>query len=125
MNEIDIKKAVSDEQKRLKRQFSKVDNKAKAVVLGLIENAAFMYVQLRILQEDLTENGVTEMFKQSENQKPYERKRPQAELYNSMNTNYQKIIKQLTDLLPKAEVKVSGQNNSDEFVSFINGREDL
>lgn len=124
MNEIDIKQAVSDEQKRLKRQFSAVDKKAKAVVLGLIENAAFMYVQLRILQEDLTENGVTEMFKQSENQKPYERKRPQAELYNSMNTNYQKIIKQLTDLLPKTEAKAPGKSE-DKFLSFIDSREDL
>ncbi len=125
MIDFDIKKAVSNEQKRLKRQFSKVDNKAKAVVLGLIENAAFMYVQLCILEDDLIENGVTEMFKQSENQKPYERKRPQAELYNSMHSNYQKVIKQLTDLLPKEERKTAKENEKDEFFSFANSREDL
>lgn len=125
MIDFDIEKAVSDEEKRLKRQFNGIDKKAKAVVLGLIENAAFMRVQLRILKEDLTENGVTEMFKQSENQKPYERKRPQAELYNSMNTNYQKIIKQLTDLLPKPEAKTSGKSEDDGFMSFVHGREDL
>lgn len=123
MTDFDIEKAVSDEEKRLKRQFNGIDKKAKAVVLGLIENAAFMRVQLRILKDDLSENGVTESFKQSESQKPYDRKRPQAELYNSMNTNYQKIIKQLTDLLPKPESKSSGKNADDGFFGFVNGRE--
>lgn len=120
-----MEKAVSDEEKRLKRQFNGIDKKAKAVVLGLIENAAFMRVQLRILKDDLSENGVTESFKQSESQKPYDRKRPQAELYNSMNTNYQKIIKQLTDLLPKEEKKPAKGKEDDFFNSFVDGREDL
>lgn len=124
MIDFDIEKAVSDEEKRLKRQFNGIDKKAKAVVLGLIENAAFMRVQLRMLKDDLSENGVTESFKQSESQKPYDRKRPQAELYNSMNTNYQKIIKQLTDLLPKEEKK-NASAKEDNFVSFVDGREDL
>lgn len=125
MTDFDIEKAVSDEEKRLKRQFNGIDKKAKAVVLGLIENAAFMRVQLRILKEDLSENGVTESFKQSESQKPYDRKRPQAELYNSMNTNYQKIIKQLTDLLPKEDKNPAKGNKDDFFESFVDGREDL
>lgn len=125
MIDFDIEKAVSDEEKRLKRQFNGIDKKAKAVVLGLIENASFMRVQLRILKDDLSENGVTESFKQSESQKPYDRKRPQAELYNSMNTNYQKIIKQLTDLLPKEERKTAKENEKDEFFSFANSRDDL
>ena len=125
MTEIDIEKAVSDEERRLKRQFNGIDKKTKAVVLGLIESAAFIRVQLGILGEDIKENGVTEKFSQSAGQKPYDRKRPQAELYNSMNTNYQKIIKQLTDLLPKPEAKTSGKSEDDGFMSFVHGREDL
>jgi len=35
------------------------------------------------------------MFTQSEKTEPYERERPVARLYNTMNANYQKIIKQL------------------------------
>ena len=125
MIEIDIKKAVTKEKNRLKKQFKSVDEKTSAVVLGLIESAAFIRVQLGILEDDIKENGVTEKFSQSAGQKPYDRKRPQAELYNSMNTNYQKIIKQLTDLLPKPEAKTSGKDENDGFMRFINGREDL
>lgn len=115
--------AVLKEYQRLKRQFSKIDRKTKAVVEGLIDRAAFMKVQLDMLEEDIQENGVTEMFRQSENQQAYERKRPKADLYNSMNVAYQKIIKQLCDLLPKTEKK-AGQG-SDPFAEFINSREDL
>ena len=125
MTEIDIKKAVTKEKNRLKKQFKAVDETTTAVVLGLIDSAAFIKVQLNILEDDIKENGVTEKFSQSAGQKPYDRKRPQAELYNSMNTNYQKIIKQLTDLLPKPEAKTSGKDENDGFMRFINGREDL
>lgn len=125
MTEIDIKKAVTKEKNRLKKQFKAVDETTTAVVLGLIDSAAFIKVQLNILEDDIKENGVTEKFSQSAGQKPYDRKRPQAELYNSMNTNYQKIIKQLTDLLPKPDVKTSGKSEDDGFMSFVHGREDL
>lgn len=120
-----MEKAVSDERKRLKRQFSAVDKKAKAVVLGLIESASFMRVQLQELEADIRINGMTEKFSQSAGQKPYDRKRPQAELYNSINTNYQKIIKQLTDLIPKEERKTVKKAEDDDFLSFANSREDL
>ena len=125
MTDIEVKNAVSKEQKRLKRQFNAVDKKTQAVALGLIESAAFIGVQLKILEDDIKENGVTERFSQSAGQKPYDRKRPQAELYNSMNTNYQKIIKQLTDLLPKPDAKITTKGADDVFVRFVDGREDL
>lgn len=124
MTEIDIKKAVTKEKNRLKKQFKAVDEKTTAVVLGLIDSAAFIRVQLTMLEDDIKENGVTEKFSQSAGQKPYDRKRPQAELYNSMNTNYQKIIKQLTDLLPKTEAKAP-EKSEEEFESFVDSREDL
>ena len=61
-----------------------------------------------------------EMFQQGE-QEPYERERPVAKQYNSMNTSYQKIIKQLTDLLPK-QVE---QQKDDGFDSFVSERADI
>ena len=57
---------------------------------------------------------MTEKFSQSENQEPYDRKRPVADLYSAYNTSYQKIIKQLTDLLPTEE-----KQEVDEMLSFI------
>lgn len=124
MTEIEQKEAAKREETRLKRQFSKVDKKAKSVIAGLIERAAFMRIQLDILEDDIAKNGTVEMFSQSENQEPYPRKRPQADLYNSLNANYQKIIKQLCDLLPKEE-KRSDSGKSDPFLNFISGREDF
>ena len=78
-----------------------------------------MRVSLRELEDDLNLRGFTEKFSQGD-QTPYDRKRPSAELYNQLNTGYQKIIKQLTDLLPKEAVK----SVSDGFDDFISGRED-
>lgn len=112
--------AIKKEVMRLRRICSKVDRKRKAAVEGLIQRAAFMRVSLTQLEEDLLENGFTELFSQGD-QDPYERRRPTADFYNSMNTSYQKIVKQITDLLPKEDPK---PGKGDGFDSFVNGRED-
>lgn len=113
------KKLIDKEIKRLKRQYKEIDDKTKQVIAGLIERAAFMRVSLDELEEDINIYGFTEWFSQSENQEPYLRKRPQADVYNSMNTAYQKIIKQLTDLLPKNNKK---PEETDDFNAFVCGR---
>ena len=44
-----------------------------------------------------------------------------------MNANYQKIMKQLTDLLPKDDMpaaKKAAVDTDDGFEDFVNGRED-
>ena len=115
LNEALIRKEVA----RLKKNFAKTDKKRKAVSEGLIYRAAFMRVSLEDLEKDLNEYGWTEMFSQG-NQEPYLRKRPQAELYNSLNANYQKIVKLLSDLLPKEEVV----QKDDGFEGFTQGRDD-
>ena len=79
---------------------------------------AASHFQIETVSQD--ENGFVEMFQQGKDQDPYERKRPVADLYNTMNTSYQKIIKQLTDLLPKDEPKPE----DDGFDAFVGGRED-
>ena len=60
------------------------------------------------------------MFSQSENQEPYERERPVARQYQSMNKNYQSIVKQLSDLLPK---EVQQTETNDGFDDFVNDRD--
>ena len=112
---------IKKEKTRLSKQFKELEARSRAVADGLIEQAAFMRVQLQELAEDLTAHGVTELFSQG-NQEPYERQRPSANIYASMNANYQKIIKQLNELLPKTATKTPV---GDGFVDFINGREDL
>lgn len=112
---------IKAEEKRLRAIYGGMDGKRYAVVDGLIQRASNHRVQLEDFEKDLAEHGYVEMFRQGENQKPYERKRPTADLYNTLNGLYQKEIKQLSDLLPKEEVK----EKDDGYEDFVNGREDI
>ena len=89
------------EKNRLNRIYKDISKENKNIIEGLINRAAFMRVTLEDMEADLDENGFVEPFSQSEKLEPYERERPVARLYNTMNKNYQSIIKQLSDLLPK------------------------
>lgn len=106
---------VKKEENKLKKIFKNLDENKKQSVEGLIKRAAFMRVSLEDFEADLDCNGFVEKFAQSDKQEPYERKRPVADLYNTMNTSYQKIVKQLTDLLPE------GKEEADELLEFVGG----
>jgi hypothetical protein len=109
---------ISKEEKRLRRIYKNIGKDQKAIIDGLIQRAAYMRITLEEWEKDIDENGYIEMFTQSEKTDPYERERPVARLYNTMNKNYQSIIKQLTDLVPKEEPK----NEDDGFDEFVNGK---
>ena len=115
MAEMTLEKASQKERNRLKKVFKELDEKRKKTAEGLIDEAGFMRASLQMLKADIQENGFTEMFQQSEKQEPYERERPQAKLYNALNKNYQSIIKQLTDLLPKDAPKPKVGDPFEEF----------
>jgi phosphate uptake regulator len=106
------------EDKRLRRIYKNIAKDKKAIIDGLISRAAYMRIALEDYEKDLNENGYFELFTQSEKTDPYERERPVARLYNMMNKNYQSIIRQLTDLLPKNSEAV----DDDGFEKFINSR---
>ena len=106
---------IKKEENKLKRIFRDLPENKKRTVEGLIKRAAFMRASLEDFEEDLDANGFVEEFRQGEKQEPYERKRPAADLYNTMNTSYQKIIKQLTDLLPEEK------QERDELLDFLGG----
>ena len=110
------------EVRRLNRIYKNIDKDNKAIIEGLIRRAAYMRVTLEDWEEDIVKNGCTEMFTQSINTPPYERERPVARLYNTMNANYQKIIKQLSDLVPK--VAPAKGVEDDGFADFVTNRED-
>lgn len=117
------KRLIKREIKRLSNIYSDIAVKRKDLAVGLIENAAFTYIQLKKLQENIAINGITELFSQSENQEPYCRKRPEADLYNTMLGNYLKYIKQLNDMLPK-DVEIHKTVATDGFDEFV-ARRDL
>lgn len=111
---------ITKEERRLKRQYRLLQTDKKAVTDGLIRRAAFMRISLEDMELDLEEKGFYEYFSQADHQEPYERERPVARQYQTMNKNYQSIIKQLTDLLPKEPPK----NTDDGFNDFVRSRDD-
>ena len=114
MDKIEIDKQVKKEVKRLKAIFKDIDSSNKALVDGLINQAARLRVSLDIMWEDISTNGDTEKFTQSEKTDPYERERPVARLFNNRDKNYQSIIKLLTDKLPEDKV----EDVTEEILSF-------
>ncbi len=110
---------ITKEERRLRRSYKNLPKDKVKVVDGLIRRAAYMRITLEDMETDLDENGFVEMFTQSEKTDPYERERPVARLYNTINKNYQNIIKQLSDLLPREEPK----EPDDGFESFVMQRD--
>jgi len=106
------------EERRLKKIYKDIDKDKIGIVEGLIQRAAYMRVTLEDWERDIMENGHIEMFTQSEKTAPYERERPVARLYNTMNKNYQSIINQLSSLLPKD----TGGGEDDGFDKFVSAR---
>lgn len=113
-------KRITTEETRLRKIYNSIDEDNKAIIDGLIQRAAYMRITLEDWERDIDNNGFIEMFTQSVQTAPYERERPVIRLYNTMNKNYQSIIKQLSDLVPKYEAKVK----DDGFEAFINARDD-
>lgn len=109
---------VKSEFNKIKRLFKDLPADMKTLNDGLLNRAAFMRVELEDMEMDLAENGFTELFAQSEHQAPYYRQRPIAQLYNTLNKNYQSLIKQLGDRLPKPEPKPKDEDD-DGFESFV------
>lgn len=119
--DLTVDERIKKEVRSLNRIYKNIDKDNKAIIDGLIQRAAYMRVTLEDWEKDILENGYYEMFTQSEKIQPYERERPVARLYNTMNKYYQSIIKQLSDLVPKQEIKPK----DDGFDEFINGRDEL
>lgn len=114
---------IAKEKRRLNRIYKEIDDKRKNTVEGLIDLAAYQRVTLEEFKEDLDKNGFTEWFQQGKEQAAYERKRPIADMYNSLSNSYQKTIKQLTDLLPKEDA--GGMQASDGFDEFVERRKEM
>ena len=118
--DITIDQRIKKEKARLSKFYKDMAPEKKGIAVGLIERAAFMRVQCEDLEADLNEHGWTEMFQQSDKVDPYMRARPEGQTYNTLNANYQKIIKQLDGMLPKTEPKKADDGMDD----FIDGREE-
>lgn len=113
--EIEKEVRITAEYERLLAVFQKLDEQTRSTNDGLIRRAAFMRISLEDMESDIGKKGFVEKFQQSTNVPAYERERPVSRLYNSMNKNYQSIMKQLYDLLPKQDF-IKQDDGFDEFV---------
>ena len=97
---------IKKEMTRLKGIFKDLEEGKRKLVTPLIEKAAFMSVELDVLQDQIEQEGWTSEYKNGENQYGT-KKSPEAETYLALSKNYAAIIKQLTELVPAQKRKAS------------------
>lgn len=112
-----INSRIRKEITRLNKIFLAKNDNEKELLAGLIRRAAFMKCQLDDMEKDLNANGFVEMFSQSDKTDPYERERPTARLYNSLNKNYQTLMKQLADFVDRSDNTAEKDDGFDDFVN--------
>lgn len=91
---------VEEEIVRLKKVLKDIPKNQMLTVDGLVTQAARLRILLDDNWKDIAENGEYEMFSQSKNQIPYERKRPIVETYDNRDRTYKEIMKQLFEMIP-------------------------
>ncbi len=106
---------IKKEMAKLKRLFKDMEKDTMNTVSSLIRNAAFMVVTLDDLQETINREGAVSEYQNGENQWGT-KKSPEVEIYNTMIKNHMAIIKQLSDLLPKATSTPGAGDDFEEFV---------
>ncbi len=109
-------KLIKERLKKLSEIFDTcdIDKNKRDIAQPLIEQAAFMSVELCDLKEQIKRDGCVEFYQNGANQKG--RKRSAAvDVYNTMIKNYTSVTKQLIDLIPKTDMLAD-----DGFDDFLN-----
>lgn len=94
---------IKTELERISVYFADIADNQRAIILPLLQNAAFMKVTLEDLQELINNDGLIDEYQNGENQKG-QKVSAALQSYNSTVKNYGGVIKQVFSLLPK-EVK--------------------
>ena len=102
-------KEVSIEVERLRSLFSSVDETKAQLVDSLIEQAAFMKVELGILQEQIRKHGAVQV-----SNKGTQRQTEAAKYYTKLVNSYGTVIKTLNSIMGKNII-----DEDDEFDKFI------
>ena len=107
--------AIKREILRLQELLTDAPKLKTATAAGLIERCAHLRILLDVLEKDLNDNGLTELFSQSDKNPPYPRERCEARMFANLSKIYQSGMKQLLALLP-----ASDPPEDDGFDAFIN-----
>lgn len=108
---------IKDEFDRLSKIFENVDPDKRGVTLNLIQNAAFMAVSLKDLQEIIRTDGWISTYNNGGGQGG-ERVSPAATQYAKMVATYNSTIKTLLDLLPKSD-RDAARAQADPMAAFL------
>ncbi len=109
-------KAIKKEINRLSKILVDVDENRKSVMQGLIEESAFMRVTLKQLKEEIDEKGPIDEMPQGDY--TILREHPALKSYNTMIQRYNSVVKEVINLLPKADIK----SLDDEFDIFLSAK---
>lgn len=96
---------IKAELERISVYFADIADNQRAIILPLLQNAAFMKVTLEDLQELINDDGLIDEYQNGENQKGL-KVSAALQSYNTTVKNYGGVIKQVFSLLPK-EVKTN------------------
>lgn len=102
-------KEVNDEIVRLRSLFSSVDETKTKLVDNLLEQAAFMKVELGILQEQIRKHGSIQI-----SRKGSQRQTEAAKYYTKLINAYGTVIKTLNSIMGKNVI--DGDDSFDEFL---------
>lgn len=94
------KKSVKKQHTKLKKIFNEISADRKAVCENLIQNVAFMSVELNDLQEQIHARGMVEEYQNGENQSGV-KPSAAAQIYNATLKSYNTSIKLLLAELPE------------------------
>lgn len=106
MAEVTKETQIARERARLRRIFKNLDENKLKTAQALIDRAAFLTVHLRLLEEEINENGWTEEYKNGASQSGM-KKSAAADAHISLTKNLSTIMKQLLELVPPAARKDS------------------
>ncbi len=109
------RKRIAQELARISVYFEQVDANQRALAQPLLQNAAFMKVALEDMQELINAEGVTEEYKNGQNQFG-EKPSSALQAYNATVKNYSAVIKALAQLLPKIR---DGSNRLQAFMESM------
>lgn len=103
--ELDRNNRIKVEFDRLKNYFEDLPENEKAVLMPLIQNAAFMRITLEDLQELIQRDGVIDCYQNGENQHGLKQSAA-LQSYNQLIKNYAAVIKNLFSYLPLEKQKL-------------------
>lgn len=108
---------ISEEIARLEDIFQNIQKDKRDLCKDLIQNAAFMAVSLRELQQQIEVDGWVETYQNGATQTG-RKVGSAAQMYNKLVQNYNTVIKQLVILLPNEE-KTSAMVLTDPMSGFL------